>query len=86
MSYAIILPENIQKSLNKLPEKTKIRIVQKLYDIRDDPFRYVIPVKGSDYHRLRVGNFRIIMSIERCKLIIIVMKIDNRDRLYDHLN
>lgn len=85
MSYTIILPDNIQKSLNKLPSETKERIIQKIYSIRDDPFRYVIPVKGTAYHRLRVGTFRVIMTIERGKMIIIVLRVNVRKNVYDRL-
>jgi mRNA interferase RelE/StbE len=82
ISYTIILPENIQKSLNKLPPEVRERIVQKIHDIREDPFRYVIPDKGTDYHRLRVGNYRVIMKIENGKMVIIVVRIDNRSNVY----
>ncbi|MDD4126074.1 MAG: type II toxin-antitoxin system RelE/ParE family toxin [Methanomicrobium sp.] len=82
MSYKIILPENIQKSLNKLPKEIRERIVQKIYEIREDPFRYVIPVKGTDYHRLRVGYYRVIMRIENSRMIIIVVRVDNRSNVY----
>ena len=82
MSYKIILPENIQKSLNKLPKEVRERIVQKIYEIREDPFRYVIPVKGTDYHRLRVGYYRVIMRIENSRMIIIVVRVDNRSNVY----
>ena len=85
MSYTIILPGNGQESLNKLPSETKERIIQKIYSIRDDPFRSVIPVKGTAYYRLRVGNFRVIMTIERGRMIIIVLKVNAREKVYDQL-
>ena len=83
MPYTIIIPGNIEKSLKKLPRQIRERILKKIWSICDDPFRFVEPVAGTGYHRLRARDYRIIMRIERGKMIITVLKAGDRKSVYD---
>ena len=64
--------KNIDKSFAK-------RIIQKIEEIRENPFRYLEHYEGQGY-KLRVGNFRALIDIEDRKLFVRV--IDKRGRVY----
>lgn len=54
--------------------------------IRDgvDPTVFGKPLKGNlkGKHRYRVGKYRIICKIDKGKLIVLVVDIDKRDKVY----
>ncbi|NQZ85728.1 MAG: type II toxin-antitoxin system RelE/ParE family toxin [Nanoarchaeales archaeon] len=71
-----------KKQLNKLEKSEQIRVILKLEEITKNPYSYVKKLVGNDFHRLRVGNLRIILEIKDNKLLIMVLKVDKRSRIY----
>lgn len=65
------------KFLDKQNEETKSRIKKAINKL---PLGDVKKLKGSDYYRLRIGDFRVIF--DRDFNIIHVIKIDNRGQAY----
>lgn len=82
MAYNIHLTDTAKKQLAKLDGQTAKRIAKKLHEISDDPFLYVSKLAGLELYKLRVGNYRILMNIQRNKLIIIVIEIGHRRNVY----
>jgi mRNA interferase RelE/StbE len=58
------------------------KITDKLEKIRDNPFLFVRKLRDSEFYRLRVGDFRVIMSIDRGKMVILVIEIGHRKNIY----
>lgn len=65
------------KFLDKQNEKNRLRITTAIEKL---PLGDVKKLKGSDYYRLRVGDFRVIF--DRNFNIIYVIKIDSRGQAY----
>jgi len=42
-------------------------------------------LKGYEYYRLRVGDFRVIFTKNDKELVILVIDIGNRGQIYDNL-
>ena len=83
MTYEVIWTAHADKQLGRLDKKTGKRIFNKVEDIKEDPFRYVRRLVGQPLYRLRVGDYRVILSIENNKLVIFVMEVDLRSsRIY----
>ncbi len=84
--YKVELKSSAQKELDKLPKKEQKRISIKIDELETNPFPYgVIKLSGSDnFFRLRVGNYRIIYTIENDRLVIIILKIGDRKTIYKH--
>jgi len=81
--YKLILEKKATDSLNKLEDKIKIRIWNKLQECKVDPFRFFEKLVEIDSFKLRVGDWRVIADIFRDKEIIIVLKIGHRKNVYD---
>ena len=85
MTYRIeILPSAI-KELGQLPIKERKRIDKRIQSLAVDPRPSgVIAMQGSHKGllRLRVGNYRIIYSIEEQRLVVIVVKVGHRQDVY----
>lgn len=81
MSYKIVIDKPALKFLNKQNSNQKDRIlkaIQKLPDIGD-----VKPMAGhTNLFRLRVGEFRILYTIENDVLIVRILNVGNRGDIY----
>ena len=53
------------------------RILGKMKLVSKNPFPYIKRLKGIPLYSLRTGNYRVIMSIEREKLVILVVEVGN---------
>jgi len=82
MTYEVKWTEISLKQLEKLGKSISKRIVDKVEYIIQDPFVFVKKLKGFNLYRLRVGDYRIIMSIEQKKMIIFVLEVGHRGVIY----
>jgi len=80
--FQIDWKEHAIENLNKLETPVSQRIFKKVEELADNPFSKDIKrLKGSEYFRLRVGDYRVIFSIEG-NLITILM-VGHRKNIYD---
>lgn len=82
MSYEVKWTDTSIKQLEKLTKSVSKRIIDKVESITKDPFKFVKKLKGFDLYRLRVGDYRVIMSIEKGKMIIFVLEAGHRSVVY----
>ena len=75
MKYTVSWTETSFHQLKTLDKVVAERVIAKVETISEMPFRYVKPLKRFDLYILRVGEYRVIMSIERRKMIIFVLEI-----------
>jgi mRNA interferase RelE/StbE len=80
--HEIIISEKTFKQLSKLEKQIQIHILSSLERIRFRPESYVKKLVGIPGYRLRAGDHRIIMDIDKNKLIILVLKIGHRKNTY----
>lgn len=82
MNYRIVIKKKAKKFIDKLPLNEKKRIVteiEKLPNCND-----IKRMKGySDLYRLRVGEYRIIYTINNNELLICVINAGNRGQIYN---
>ena len=80
--YNLEWKEHAQRNIEGLDEATAKRILKKIEELPENPFSKDIKrLKGSNDFRLRVGDYRIMFSIE--KNIITILKIGHRKNIYD---
>ena len=87
MAWRIEFEQSAQRELNKLDPQTARRILRFLSERlapSDDPRRLGEALHGalSDYWKYRVGDYRIIATIEDDRLRILVVRIGNRREIY----
>ena len=83
--YSILYSPGARKDLQKLPIDVAKRIVTAIRDMQDDPKAHAKKLKGSPkspLYSLRIGEYRVIMSIDGDKLIIFVIEIGHRSAIY----
>ncbi|MFZ1076328.1 MAG: type II toxin-antitoxin system RelE/ParE family toxin [Nitrosotalea sp.] len=82
MVYNILITETAKKQLAKVDRQNAIRIDKKLREILHDPFLYITRLANLELYKLRVGDYRVLMSIQKNRLIIVVVEISHRRNAY----
>jgi mRNA interferase RelE/StbE len=82
MSYEITFTDTSRRQFRKLEKDVQERIIKALERIRIRPESYVKKLVGDPGYRLRVGDYRVILDIEKSELIILVIKIGHRKNIY----
>ena len=85
--YFAELSVKAQEFLNKLDNNTKERIEKRLKNLENNPVPSDSKFIGRDNNemvlRYRIGKFRALYRIKEVQKIVLVTKIDKRDRVYD---
>ena len=82
MNWQAIWSEKSVKQLKKLDKKIAQRIYDDILDCTEDPFKAVTRLVGSPFYRLRVGEYRVILDLQQNKMMIFVIEVDHRTRIY----
>ena len=83
MTYEVLFSDLALKQLKKLDEDIRRRIIATLERIRIRPEAYLRKLVGDDGYRLRVGDYRVIVDLDKEKLIILVLRIGHRRNVYE---
>ncbi|MFQ5553544.1 MAG: type II toxin-antitoxin system RelE/ParE family toxin [Thermoplasmata archaeon] len=82
MAFEIIWSDSATRQLKKIDRTVARRIFARVGDLQENPFPHVRRLVNSPYFRLRVGDYRVIMDIERDVLRILVLKVGHRESIY----
>ena len=80
--YSIIILPKAKKHLLKLEKQITEIILKKVYSIREDPLHYIERLKDVPSWKLRIGDYRVIMSINTGEKKIFIEKIGHRKEIY----
>ena len=80
--YSLIYSQDVLKQLKKLDKDVQNRIISTLERCRIRPYSHVKKIVGTEYFRLRVGDYRAIMDIQGDQLRVFVIKIAHRKKIY----
>ena len=82
-SYKIELSKRVRKDFRKIPEHDANRILGKIKALAEEPLpAHSKKLKGEELFRIRVGNYRVIYSIEDEKMLVFVVKLGHRKDIY----
>lgn len=80
--YKIVLKKAAKKFIERLPANEKRRVVAAIENLPDG--EDIKRLKGHpDLLRLRVGDYRIIYTVDNGQLVIYVIDIGNRGQIYN---
>ena len=81
--FQIELTETAKDFLKKLQKKDAEMILNKIYSIRENPYRFLKRLQGEKLWRLRIGDYRAIVDVIISMNKIIVLRIGHRKNIYD---
>ena len=82
MIWQVIWSEKSIKQLEKIDKKNAQKIYDSVLGCIEDPFRMVLRLINSSFYRLRVGDYRVILDLQQGKMIIFVVVVDQRKKVY----
>jgi len=81
--FAVLLHPKAAKELEKIEDQIKLRMKEKLRELRDNPERIGKRLRPSNFWSLRVGDYRAIYEIDRNKNLVVILLIGHRKKVYD---
>ncbi|MBE2287275.1 MAG: type II toxin-antitoxin system RelE/ParE family toxin [Prosthecobacter sp.] len=82
-AYQVIFDRRAEKELESLPQTEQKRIQKAVDSLASNPRPPgAIKMSGSTSWRIRVGDYRVIYSIQDQVLIVLVLKIGHRRDIY----
>ncbi|WP_456366137.1 type II toxin-antitoxin system RelE family toxin [Thermococcus sp.] len=86
MSYEVVLSRKSLKFLRNLSPKDRARIKESLLKLRENPWPMQYKkLRGYPFYRIRVGDYRIIYSVDESSKAVYVVKIGHRENVYRDL-
>jgi mRNA interferase RelE/StbE len=88
LSYRIEVKKSAAKSLKKIPKADQKRIADKIDSLAENtPNPDTTKMKGNNpFHKVRVGDYRIVYEIHEDVLSILVVKIGHRKDIYKNIS
>ncbi|MFE9890689.1 type II toxin-antitoxin system RelE/ParE family toxin [Streptomyces scopuliridis] len=83
--YRTVFRPEARDELPKIPRDMALRILTKLTELESDPlgFNTTALVSQPDRRRLRVGDYRVIYSLDNGELVVWVVHVGHRSTVYD---
>jgi mRNA interferase RelE/StbE len=81
--YKLIFDEEAIKYLEKLPQNISKRILKEIQDTKENPHHYFIKLTNRQEYKLRVGDYRIIVDINDSEIVIYIILIGHRSKVYN---
>ena len=82
MGYSILFSSRARRDLKNLPENVVEKILENLEYISNDPHSHVKKLKGNPFFSYRTGKYRVILEIIDDRLIIHVISVAHRSKVY----
>ena len=82
MEWEILFAPVAKKRIAKIPQPERRRILVAIAKLHEGLNGDIKPLKGRDEWRLRVGGWRVIMSVDITERIITVKYVDVRGDVY----
>ncbi|MEU3221527.1 type II toxin-antitoxin system RelE/ParE family toxin [Streptomyces sp. NPDC006976] len=83
--YRTVFRPEAQAELRKIPRDMALRILAKLTELESDPLgcNTTALVSQPDRRRLRVGDYRIVYTIDNGQLMVWVVHVGHRSSVYN---
>lgn len=83
MAYAVLLKRSVEKELDRLPRKTHDAVVEHLRPLAENPRPSgVKKLHGREAYRIRIGDYRVLYTIDDRKKIVEVISVAHRREVY----
>ena len=83
VSYNILIKPSAAKELETIPDKDRRRIVYRIQGLAQDPRPAGCEkLSNQNRYRIRQGNYRILYLIDDDKVIVVVVRVAKRSRVY----
>ena len=83
MRYEVLILPTAEKETDKLPSTIHRRISRRILSLEDNPRpRGAKKLSGSEEYRLRVGDYRVLYSVDDNRCTVTVFAVGHRREVY----
>lgn len=83
MAYTIEFRPFARKALAELSASDRARVAKAIAKISGDPYCHGSKkLTGTEFWRIRVGNYRVVYAVLESMLVVLVVKIGHRREVY----
>ena len=84
-NYKIEIKKSAAKEIEKLPKTVLNRVLDKIQSLAAEPRpNGCKKLSADEKYRIRVGVYRILYSIEDDRLVIFIVKVGHRKKVYEN--
>jgi len=84
--YTVVISRSAVKELDGLSPKTHERVIDHILQLEDNPHVFgAEKLTGIDAYKLRVGNLRIIYTIDDKDKVVEIVMVDDRKQVYKRI-
>jgi mRNA interferase RelE/StbE len=81
--YTVDVVDSALRGLKRIPKATQQRLLRAAYALADNPRSHgAKKLSGQDLYRVRVGDYRIVYSIDEADQLVTVTLIAHRREVY----
>lgn len=85
-AYQIEFTRSAEKEFDRVPARMQLNAVEALQLLAQNPHSELLKIKklkgAEDLFRIRLGDYRIVYEVRNAQLIILVIKIGHRSKIY----
>ena len=83
MGYKVVLPGRVANDLSRIQKKYRDQVYVTLKGLEKSPFLgKKLWGQYKNYRSVRVGEYRIIYQVRASELVVLIIKIGNRQGIY----
>jgi len=84
-SYSLAFKKSVAKDLRSIPNQDVKRILKRIESLRENPrVKGSVKLSGQEQYRIRQGVYRIVYEIKDKELIVLVVKVGHRSKVYNN--
>ena len=84
-SYSLAFKKSVAKDLRSIPNQDVKRILKRIESLRENPrVKGSVKLSGQEQYRIRRGVYRIVYEIKDKELIVLVVKVGHRSKVYNN--
>lgn len=82
--YKLEIKKTVRKELDDLPDTIYLKIDEAILSLKENPFPYPQSkkLKGEDKRRLRVGDYRVVYTVDEKEKVITIFRVRHRKEVY----
>lgn len=80
--FSVKLHPKVDKFIKKSDKQLVERIVSKLKQLKEDPFKFLEHFEGQNFHKFRIGDYRALIDVNTKDNICFVRHLDHRSKIY----
>jgi len=80
--YKILFHKHAGRDFLRLEKSMQNRIASILERASINPYAHVRKLSGTDFYRIRVGDYRVIVHIDEMQKALVVLEIGHRKNIY----